>query len=84
MPKQINLRLPDNLVEAAMSYARHHGYRNVQELATQSLREKVMGESTYDETFSDKEIELFEALAELSIKTGQLHSKEEILAALRE
>jgi len=84
MSKQINLRLPDNLASAASSYARHYGFRNVQELATQALREKVMEESEYDETFSDKEIELFEALAELSIKTGQLHTKDEILAALRE
>lgn len=84
MSKQINLRLPDNLAEAATSYAHNYGYRNVQELATQALRDKVMEASEYDETFSDKEVELFEALAELSIKTGQLHTKEEILAALRE
>ncbi len=83
MSVQINLRLPENLAKAATNYAKHYGYRNLQELATQTLREKVMEESEFDETFSQKEIELFETLAELSIKNGWLRSKEELLEVLR-
>ena len=39
--EQINLKLSRELLEAAQSYAKNFGYRNVQELAAESIREKV-------------------------------------------
>jgi hypothetical protein len=38
---QVNLRLPDELKKLAERYAQEHGYKNLQELARESLREKV-------------------------------------------
>ena len=55
--KQINLKLPENLHSAAESYARNFGFRNVQELIAESIREKVFEDNRFDETFSDEEIE---------------------------
>lgn len=76
--KQINLKLPINLVEAAERYAKTYGYRNIQELATESMREKVFEESEYDETFSDKEIELIDELITLSVKNKLFSTEEEM------
>ena len=42
MTKQINLKIPDNLFNAAKSYAENYGFRNVQELAAESIREKEL------------------------------------------
>lgn len=76
--KQINLKLPKNLIEAAESYAQNYGYRNVQELASESLREKVFEDNEFDESFSEKEIEMIDSLIELSVKDKELVSEEEL------
>ena len=39
--KQINLKLPQNFVDAAENYAKNFGFRNIQELAAASMREKI-------------------------------------------
>ncbi|MBS3157051.1 hypothetical protein J4442_02650 [Candidatus Woesearchaeota archaeon] len=82
--KQINLKLPDNLLKAANNYVENFGFRNIQELATESIREKVFEKNEYDETFSEKEVELIEKLLEVSIKKGKLVSEEEVMKVLRE
>jgi len=76
--KQINLKLPENLIKAAEEYAKSYGYRNVQELAAESLREKVFENNEFDENFSDKEIELIDKLIELSVKKNELVSEEKL------
>ena len=81
--KQINLRLPENLVDAAQNYAEHFGFKNIQELTAEALREKVMEESEFDETFTEEEVKLIEKLAEISIEKGLLHSEKEIFEKLR-
>lgn len=81
--QQINLRLPANLLAAARNYAEHFGFKNVQELTAEALREKVMEESEFDETFTKKEIELIEELAEISIKKGLLGTEEELRKILK-
>ena len=81
--QQINVRLPANLITAAQNYAEHFGFKNVQELTAEALREKFMEKSEFDETFSDKEIELIEKLAEISIKKGLLGTEEELRKILR-
>ncbi|MBI4044927.1 MAG: hypothetical protein HY392_04420 [Candidatus Diapherotrites archaeon] len=70
--KQINLKISGNLYASAQSFAEYYGYKNVQELAADSLREKIFEKSDFDESFSDKEIELIDNIIEKSIKSGKL------------
>ncbi|MBI2451994.1 hypothetical protein HYV50_02865 [Candidatus Pacearchaeota archaeon] len=76
--EQINLKLPKNLLKAVEDYARNYGYRNVQELAAESLREKVFENNEFDESFTEKEIELIDSLIELSIKKKAIILEDEI------
>ena len=76
--KQINLKIPQNLVMAAESYAKNFGFRNIQELAAASIREKIFQQNQFDETFTDKEITLIDNLVEASIKRNNLSSEEEL------
>ena len=76
--KQINMKMPENLHEAAESYARNFGFRNIQELMAESLREKVFEKNKFDETFSDNEIRLIDDLIESSVKKEDLISEEEL------
>jgi|TARA_B100001971_G_C17730881_1_gene305867 1,2-phenylacetyl-CoA epoxidase catalytic subunit len=39
--KQINLTLPTTLLDAAKDYMAAYSYKNIQELATEALREKI-------------------------------------------
>lgn len=82
MKPQINLRLPKNLKKAAERYVKAHKYKNLQELATDAIREKVMGKS-YDETLSPKEIKLIDGLIDVSIKKGKLVRKDELFKGLK-
>ena len=65
--KQINLKISKNLLEAAESYAKQYGYKNIQELISESMREKIFERNEFDETFSDKEIEVIDSLIESSV-----------------
>jgi len=76
--EQINLKLSKNLLEAAKKYADIYGYRNIQELAAESIREKVFENNEFDETFSEKEIELIDSLIESSIKNKEIVDEEEL------
>lgn len=82
MKPQINLRLPETLKKVAEKYARVHKYRNLQELATEAIREKVT-EKDYDESFTPKEIELIDRVIDATIKKGDLVSEKELRKALR-
>lgn len=68
----MNLKISDELYIAAESFSGRYGYRNVQELAADSLREKIFEKSDYDESFSGGEIELIDKLIEKTIKGGKL------------
>jgi len=80
--KQINVKLSKNLYFAAESFAETYGYRNIQELTTESLREKIFEKNNFDESFSEKEINLIDSLIEKSIKKKNLASEEELMKAL--
>ncbi|MBI2106125.1 hypothetical protein HYT56_04790 [Candidatus Woesearchaeota archaeon] len=82
--KQINLKLPDNLLQAAQNYIDNFGFRNIQELATESIREKVFEKNEFDETFTKEEIKLIDALIEHSIKDKKIVSEKELMKVLRE
>ena len=79
--KQVNLTLPQNLLEKAEHYAKEYGFRNIQDLATEALREKVF-EDEYDESFTEKEIELIDKLLSVSISKGKIKSEKELMKAL--
>ena len=81
--KQINLKLPINLLNAAQSYADNFGFRNIQDLATESIREKVFEKNEFDETFTEKEIELIDKLIEITIKNNEIVSEEELFDSLK-
>ena len=76
--KQINLKLPKNFVDAAESYAKNFGFRNIQELAAASMREKIFENNEFDETFNEKEIELVDNLIEKIMKTKDFSTEEEM------
>ncbi|MEK6957383.1 MAG: hypothetical protein AABW99_00155 [archaeon] len=75
--KQVNLKLSKKLYTAAESFAESYGYRNVQELAADSLREKIFEKSDFDESFSGEEIGLIDRIIEKSIKSGKLTDAKE-------
>lgn len=81
--RQLNLKISEELAEAAERFAKTYGYRNIQELAAECMREKIFEESEFDETFTEKEIELIEALAIHSIKNDKLISEEELFSSLK-
>lgn len=82
MANQINLKFPDNLFKAAEGYAKAYGYRNMQELIYESVREKVFKKNEYDESFSEKEIEAIDKIIQTSIKHKLFASEKELRAAL--
>jgi hypothetical protein len=81
--KQLNLKISNNLLKAAESYANQYGYRNIQELISESMREKIFEKNEFDETFSEKEIGLIDTLIENSLKEN-LVSEEELNKVLLE
>lgn len=69
--KQINLTLPDSLLAAAKDYSEKFGYKNVQDLAMECLRQKVF-EKDFDEDFTEKELELIDRFIDLTISRPEL------------
>ena len=82
MTTQINLKLPENLLAAAKSYAESYGCRNVQDLIYESVREKVFEKSEFDESFTEKETGLVDRIIEASIRGKKLVGEAELRAAL--
>ncbi len=76
--KQINLKLTTNLLEAAESYANAYGYRNLQELIAESMREKIFEKNEFDENFSKEEINLIDNLIEKAIKEKNFSDEKEL------
>ncbi len=80
--KQINLKLTENLFESAQRYIKNFGFRNIQELATESIREKIFERNEYDENFNEEEIKLVDEIIKTSILKKKLVSEEEIIKVL--
>ncbi len=76
--KQINLKMPINLLLAAQNYADNYGFRNIQELATESIREKVFEKNQFDENFTNQKIQLINQLISLSLKKKDFSTEEEL------
>ncbi len=76
--QQINLKIPDNLLQAAKGYVDHFGFKNIQELALESMREKIFERNEYDESFSKREIELIDSLISTATKKKDFVSETEL------
>lgn len=81
--KQVNLKVPENLFASAESFAENYGYRSIQELIMESIREKIFERSDFDESFSKKEVELVDSLIEKSLKKKKLAGEKELSKALQ-
>jgi len=79
--KQINLSIPGNLKAKAQAYADTYGFKNIQELATEALREKVFS-SEYDEDFTEEEVAKIEKLLKKSVEHGDVYSEKELMKIL--
>ncbi|MEW6062921.1 MAG: hypothetical protein AB1571_00930 [Nanoarchaeota archaeon] len=80
--KQINLKLPANLLSVAERYVQEFGFRNIQDLAIESIREKIFEKNEYDETFSEDEIKLIDELIKTSIEKKKIISETELMKVL--
>ncbi len=80
--KQVNVKMSSVLYKSAESFAESYGYRNVQDLIADSLREKIFEKSDYDESFSEKEIELIDKIIEKSLKKKDFVDEKELMKAL--
>lgn len=80
MNLQVNVRLNQNLLSNAKTYAKKHGYSTVQDLIKDSLREKVFEEKT----LSDEEAMLISKLIEVSEKNSLFGSEEDLFNKLRD
>lgn len=80
--KQINVKIPKKLYTSAESFAQNYGYGNLQELIRDSLREKVYEKSEYDNTFTEKEIDLIDKIIEKSLEKGDFVGEKELMKAL--
>ena len=82
--KQINLTLPKNLQIAIEDYSKKFGYKNVQELAAEAIREKVFFRDVeYDNELTPKEIALIEKFIDLTFKNKkQIVDEKELDKAL--
>ncbi|MCK5624718.1 hypothetical protein KAI04_02660 [Candidatus Pacearchaeota archaeon] len=82
--KQINLKIPINLLDAAQNYVENFGFRNIQDLATESIREKIFEKNKFDENFNEEEIEIIDNLIEKIIKNKDFSTEEELNKILLE
>ena len=78
MNQQINLRLPEKLLNYAINYAKKNGFATVQELIKESLRERLFPEKT----ISQKELKLVKKLILISEQKGLYGTEEELFQIL--
>ncbi|MDP2718074.1 MAG: hypothetical protein Q8P02_04990, partial [Candidatus Micrarchaeota archaeon] len=67
---QINLKISQKLYDEAKNYAERYGFRTIQELASESMREKIFEEDDYDHSYTKKEIALIDKLIRKSLAEG--------------
>ena len=80
---QINLILPKTLFKKAEEYAYTYGFRNIQDLAIDALRDKVFFKRDYDDSFSDKEISLIDKVIETGLSKGLVGTEADLREALK-
>ena len=80
--KQINLKIPKSLFVIAERYVDEYGFRNIQDFALESMREKIFEKSSFDESFSEKEIELIDKVIKKSLENDKIFSEEKLIKIL--
>ena len=75
---QINVRLSDKMLNKAGTYAKKHGFSNIQELIKETLREKLFGGSL----ITKEELVLVKKLAHATDEKGLWKSENELFNAL--
>jgi len=79
MNTQINLRIPEELLERSQEYAKNNGFGNIQELIKESLREKIFGKPI----ITAEELILVKKLAEATQKNNLFGTEEELFRKLK-
>ena len=74
MNAQINLRMPQKLLDSVKSYSDEHGYGSIQDFIKETIREKLFDEPE----ISREELALVRKLAEVS-ETKKLYGTEKEL-----
>ncbi|MFH1257635.1 MAG: hypothetical protein ABIG96_01055 [Candidatus Micrarchaeota archaeon] len=82
METQINLKMPPKLYTKAEKYMGKYGYRNMQELVYESVREKVFGRQQYDEELTEGEIKLIDGIISEVLKKRKLVGETQLRKAL--
>ena len=77
--KQINVRLRDDVMNYAETCAKRFGFKNVQELIAEALREKIFYRNYFDDSFTNGEIELIDDLIETSGAKGLIKSEKQVI-----
>ncbi len=77
---QINLTLPDNLLAAAEKYVEAFGFKNVQDLAAEAIREKVFEDK--DDDLTEEEMKLANKIIKIALKSG-IGTEKELDEALK-
>ena len=78
---QVNLRLPDELRKTAERFAKQHGYKSIQELAKEALREKIYEKESLKETLeimSNKKLMASIERSREDVRKGRVISWEEL------
>ena len=78
MNKQINLRLPENLLESASAYAEKHGFGTLQDFIKETIRDKL-----FEPEISKKELALVRKLIRISDQKNLYGTEEELFNKLR-
>ena len=78
MNTQINIRLPDKMLNSAKSYAEIHGFGTVQEFIKETLREKL-----FEKDISKKELLLVKQLRSVAEKNNLYGTEKELFDKLK-
>jgi glutamine phosphoribosylpyrophosphate amidotransferase len=79
MNTQINVRVPDSLLDSAKDYAEKHGYGNVQNFIRETMREKVFDEPSV----TAEELKLVTKLIKASREKDLFGTEEELFEKLK-
>ena len=79
MNTQINLRMPEKLLNSAKSYSDEHGYGSLQDFIKETIREKLFDEPE----ITKEELALVKKLAEVSEKKNLYGTEKELFDKLR-
>ncbi|MBD3319336.1 hypothetical protein GF342_05500 [Candidatus Woesearchaeota archaeon] len=79
MNEQINLRLPDKMVNSARKYAKKHGFSTVQEFIKELLRETLFEKPS----ITKKELILVKKLIEAAEKEDLYGTEKELFSKLK-